>query len=395
MSGLSEKKERELTCLRKAFEYGLKRGGGTRRMIEKLQGEILDCDDSERPDFVIRTKAGFLLGVEHFVADQASEESMKKPGSYLGHSVEQEAAARRVYEEYREEVLSGSDCLGRLGGDLADLMAGALELQRNSTYASFVNHFNYVVNKHLRNAQGYRTNIANRFSVSCKSVKLAFLIDIRSSFERFFVNNPSGKCHRCDSGELPIFEDIVEILEILKGKVDYVFLAAEPVFSGKEPEVLVVDCSNVRRSFERQGKRPCVFAGSELAFDDGGGIARDFKVKGDANHDGDALNINVTCNYKQVDGTTMLESGFCGAKVAWAAKRKRKPFVADIPVQALMVQYGDSIVGWRDADKVAGEIFDRPILEAYDSGKGSERLEAFCARWIVDSDEHPGNSEGK
>lgn len=383
----TSKKDQERACLDRAFELGLRGKGKTKRLLERLSGELLQRDVEERPDFVVRLEgdSGCLLGIEHFVVDQASEELIKQPGIYSGKSVIHEVEARRIYEEYRDDVLAGVDCMQELGNTLAKTMAGLMADQRNSSYLSFIRHFDYTVNKHLRRVNEYRDNVARQCGVEKDKVRIAFLMDIRTDFLDFYINKPSGKVRRCRQGEMPMFEGVVNILESLEGKVDYAILVMDSMITSAAPSVLAIDCGSVRKSLARQGRNIYVFAGSESSFADDMTIVSDFEVNCVSELTDGSVDFVFQCDYKQADPETILTAGLIGARTAWNAKKTGRGFVADIPVEVIMVQFGEDIVGWRKPNEFAGERCAQPVLVDYDSKTGTERLEAFQKKWIKET----------
>ena len=379
------KKGRERICLDKAYASISRKHGNSKRLLEGLQGVEIERTDSERPDFIIRRSDGFCLAIEHFVVDQASEELRKSPGRFTGKSILLEDKTRRVYEEYREDVLSEGIRMDELGAELASIMAETLAGQRNSTYHSFLRHFEYCVDSHLQSVEEYRRSASHYGGVPLAKVKVVFLIDMRTSFENLYINKPSGKVRRCNHGELPLFEEVVTVLEGLKGRVDFVIMVAQPNLGCANPDVIVVDCANVRKSLKSQGLRECVFAGSELAFKDSGSISSEFEVSAMSSRNEDGLTMDFECSYKQVDQDAILTSGLIGAQVAWRARKHGKKFAADIPVQIIMTQFGDSIVGWRPPNKASNETCAQPVLVGYDSADGETRMNLFQSRFFAES----------
>ena len=389
------KKERERLCLNKVYASISRRHGNSKRLLEGLQGLEIERADDERPDFIIKRKDGYCLAIEHFVVDQASEELRKSPGRFTGKSIQLENKTRETYEEYREDVLSEGSRIDELGAELADIMAETLAGQRNSNYYSFLRHFEYCVDSHLQSVEDYRKSASRYGGVPLSKVKVVFLIDTRTSFENLYINKPSGKVCRCAHGELPLFEDIVSVLEGLKGRVDFVVMVEQPNLGCSNPDIAVVDCASVCKSLKSQGLRECVFAGSELAFKDGGSISSEFEVSAMSSRNEDGLTMGFECSYKQVDQDAILTSGLIGAQAAWHARKDGKKYVADIPVQMIMTKFYDSIVGWRSPNKALNETCAQPVLRGYDPVEGEAKMSLFQSRFFEESAESETESAGQ
>ena len=72
---MKSKKEKEEERLKEAFAFARKKRGKTHRIMQDLEGEIIERVDAERPDFILRIKSkskndkGVILGIEHFTVD--------------------------------------------------------------------------------------------------------------------------------------------------------------------------------------------------------------------------------------------------------------------------------------------------------------------------------------
>lgn len=77
-----------------------------------------------------------------------------------------------------------------------------------------------TLKKHLNSVSVYRQNLM-KYATSGERIKLAFLIEIHTEMGRLFLNDKKGT-RRNDNGNLPIFQNIVDILEKLDTKkVDF------------------------------------------------------------------------------------------------------------------------------------------------------------------------------
>ena len=51
---MSDQKEKEEKSLREVFEFARKKRGRSHRILHDLEGEVVEREDNERPDFILR-----------------------------------------------------------------------------------------------------------------------------------------------------------------------------------------------------------------------------------------------------------------------------------------------------------------------------------------------------
>lgn len=397
----SKQKDEELACLQHAIKIGRKGHGATKRFMKALDDSPIERDEDERPDFILKVKEdsknlGFkYLGIEHFVIDQASERMRKNQGKITGRSIRRTNEICTIFDKYKDEILGDGDCVQEVGKDLTGVIARALEDKQNSSYSSFIRSFRYAVSRHLNKAEVYRAHVADQCKAAEEDVRLAFLMDVRTDFGNFYLNKPSGKKRRCLQGEMPMFEDVVDVLEGLGDRVDYAILVMNPLLVTNSPDVLVIDCSDVRRSLKRQ-MRPCyAFAGTEVAFEDGNRIAMDYSVQGTAHRTKGAIDITVDCSYRRASGEMILNAANVGSCIAWQARMSGKGYVSDFPVELMLARYGDSIAGWEVSDSDGDGRTINPVLRGYSAEEGDARVKRFVRRWEPALEESAGPQAGE
>lgn len=113
-------------------------------------------------------------------------------------------------------------------------MANQLIRLEGATYHSFIDSFKYSLEKHLSSVSVYRQNLM-KYATSGERIKLAFLIEIHTEMGRLFLNDKKGT-RRNNNGNLPIFQDIVDVLEeIDTKKVDYIILCmGDTLYTSRE-----------------------------------------------------------------------------------------------------------------------------------------------------------------
>lgn len=168
-----------------------------------------------------------------------------------------------------------------------------------------------------------------------------------------------------------------------------------PLLVTNSPDVLVIDCSDVRRSLKRQ-MRPCyAFAGTEVAFEDGNRIAMDYSVQGTAHRTKGAIDITVDCSYRRASGEMILNAANVGSCIAWQARMSGKGYVSDFPVELMLARYGDSIAGWEVSDSDGGGRTINPVLRGYSAEEGDARVKRFVRRWEPALEKSAGPQAGE
>lgn len=382
------KKDSELACYELAMKAGIKGKGRTKRLLMQLQGKLVERNEGERPDLIFDVPAtekhpAFYLGVEHFLVDQASEELNKKPGKFISKSAMNERAIRAVFDEKVKVDDRDQDSWGRLG-KLTDRIASQMKDQSNSSYYSFIKHMSYVVDGHLGNVDDYKRTVSKECGVATERVRIAFLIDVRTNFLNLFVNRPSGKMRRCLLGELPMFEDVVAILERLQGVVDYAILVMNQPLGSSTPKVIAFKCDDIRGNLEKHRECVYTFASTSAVCGMEDGIARDFEVDGRLERKDSSDDLVLRWSFSLANEEAIWATALEGTHIAWRAKQRGEGFIADMPVQLVMAYYGDCIKDWAMKREPSGNYYSQPIVVDFDKSKAEKRLEAFTAKWIPD-----------
>lgn len=243
------KKQSELDCLNEVIRIGKSQYGQSRKIIGLLDGEPVIRDIEERPDFVRLAPAkkpgekDIVLGIEHFRVDQQSKR--RKNGKIISarEAIKREAdELTRAVDE--KKLFFGQDQLDTMMTNLANHVMDAYS---GATYSMFLDSISDKLQHHLSQVDSYRKNL---FSLAVgRDVRLAFLIDISTVFNRLYFHDSSGT-HRNDSGLMPFFEDIIQRFErIDSDKVDYlIFFLHSPNSASKK--VIALKTSGIRKQLK-------------------------------------------------------------------------------------------------------------------------------------------------
>ena len=221
------KKQKEEESLKEAFAFARKKRGRTHRLMQKINGEIIDREDAERLDFILRVKPtsktdrGIIVGIEHFVVDHYSFRN--KQGVLESSSKKDLGLYRGITKKYGNLGNDSEQKIDNAVTEFTDVICKSLVSKIQSGYKSLIDAFTYTMNLHLGKVEEYRENL-NRYVKKEKSV-LCFYIEVISDFSEFlFVTG--DKVKRYKSGYFPLFQEIVSLLETLKKKgVEYVIIA--------------------------------------------------------------------------------------------------------------------------------------------------------------------------
>ena len=223
----NKKKNIEEKCLEQALKAGLKDRGETKRILQELVGEEIERLNTERPDFIKRhfskskCEKDTIVGIEHFRADHLSV--LKQNGDIGSSGIVFEKDVYKLYDKWHVPVQNGEAFSEKMLEEIGQTMADQLIRLERATYHSFIDSFKYSLEKHLNSVSVYRQNLM-KHATSGERIKLAFLIEIHTEMGHLFLNDKKGT-RRNNNGNLPIFQDIVDILEkIDTKKVDFVIL---------------------------------------------------------------------------------------------------------------------------------------------------------------------------
>lgn len=378
------KKEGEQTCLALAMKLGLQRKGETRRIVKRLIGEEFAREKAESPDFVKavgptrKGDKGALVGIEHFCVDHLSEPMRKDGGKTVSSLGSKERSKIRALYDKGHKALMGT---GELPEDaISELVSAASELfeaVKKSSYYSFLRSFDYSLNKHLGKTGDYRREL-KALAKEGQRVGLAFLIEVHSDFSNMFLRDRRG-VRRCPPGFMPMFEDVVSLLEKASGQVDHVVLVMSSTVHGKEASVLAINGNNIRGSLEKQRAAIYEYVGEDRFQPERREMPRRVEVTPTYTHDESGLNMTLECTWTDAAPECKFEAAMLGLKKAHGASLAGRCCVSTFTVHFLSEVLMDRIICWPEMQN--GSFAAMPQI-AMSAEEPYARFRSFEDRWM-------------
>src|SRR5699024_6174779 len=96
-------------------------------------------------------------------------------------------------------------------------------------------------------------------------VRLGFLIEIHTEFTHLIYIR-KGKRHYAADGTMPMFEDVVKLLEqeIRTAKIDFLILYLSQTYPNKNDRIIYIKSNDIRHELERQNIPIYEYAGPDL-----------------------------------------------------------------------------------------------------------------------------------
>lgn len=262
---MKNKKNNELYALEKAIEIGKSKNSITKNLALRLSGDFVYRQVEERPDFVKKSLVNnrndeCIIGIEHFKVDHLSLK--KKDGKIASKGIMHSIDVSNVYNKWASKIGESSDIDISAAKDIQNLIWSQYNRVTTTNYHTFVSAFDYSLSKHIAKVESYRkelTKLANG-----KKIELAFLIEVHSEFINKYFTNKKGT-QKSKSGIMPIFNDVVEILEQIDSKkVDYIILLLCETQINKNTDVIAFKTGKIFEQLTRQKKIIYEYAGIDF-----------------------------------------------------------------------------------------------------------------------------------
>jgi hypothetical protein len=211
-----------------------------------------------------------------------------------------------------------------------------------SSYRTFIGNFNSVTDKHLNRVDTYRKRLYTSFPDS--EVKIAFLLEVHTEFERLFLNDQSREHENID-GLMPMFEAVVQELEKAESaRVDFIVLFLRSKNGSRK--VIALQAKNIRNDLKKRNIGVYEYTGEDYFLPDFGTTHWNTRVD---------LQSDFTNRNFRIDGelhTTQLDKQdrfyLCWNAVArslWLT-HQNKNFCTTTLIQWVLCIYGLYINGW-------------------------------------------------
>ena len=360
-------KEYEITCLRDTIEVGLRYAGETRRILRELP--MKHCSvERERPDFVFhipqskRGRGGILIGLEHFLVDQCCEPQNRREGV---NSLA--ARRRREFEEVRArwvpEMAAGGDLPNEAISELMNLTTDIMADQVSAGYPELIKSFETVFQCHLNKVSAYRKNLRNEVTKG-DAIKIGFLVELHYDMSQYAIASNKGS-RGCELGDVLVFDDMLDIINRARGKVDFIVLSIYGNVDSAPRNVLAFKCGNAEKSITKQGVPICVFA--DIESDIGAFAIPRPKVTAEygLNSETGSVDGEFVVERQELDKEVRIELLARSAMRAWNALRTGRSYVAKAAMVRFVEEFGSRIVGWRPLTDDDNEWRVRPLWNPF------------------------------
>lgn len=326
-SGEAAKKMKEKKVLTDVLKFCLVAGGAKARNARLLDGKI---DSShERPDLIVTTGSGTVIGLEHFcVYHHISHDKKSKSKS---------AELDAYMEKRRQAILHLSDEDKQLE-EMARLIAQSITHRvqdiHNSCLDDLITSFRKrLISEeygHLPKVAFYRENIARTYT-NFTTHEFGFLIEIRTDFGGLFLDD-DYRVRQLKTGEMPLFDDIFDMLEAASAEVDWILLGFYPSHGAEIVNAAVLDCRNnkFKQSCKKQGLRKTTYLGlgKTSPFRKQKNVEEPTVVK-----NGDQFDLTIGSGFQFVSQAELFSNVLEDTATALNLYRKKRQFTATIPVQ--------------------------------------------------------------
>lgn len=361
-------KKDERKCLERVIELGLKQRGATKQFAKALHTALEngDIQEQERPDFVVsvsdeKGQRKNVIGIEHFRVDHLVEKKRNKAG-VVSTGVQAIQNINDIYEEYHE-IVQKSDEIPDFVLEAICAEAGKQAQQLHSaTYPNFLKSFSYVLNKHTKQVEAYRENLKNHSGES-DSVHLGFLIEIHTEFTNL-VYNRKGKRYCAADGTMPMFEDVVQLLEqtTRSAKIDFLVLYLAQTYSNKNDRIIYIKGNNIRHQLERQKITIYEYAEPDIFLRPFRSFFKELQpLKLEIDRENDSFSL--IREPLQLADNDLLECMFCACKKIYALSDAGKPYATSMNMQKIADEMRNQIIGWRHSVIKGEEWKVYPIMK--------------------------------
>ena len=380
--GRESKKLNEQRVFGLALGRAREHGGYSRRVVDRIAGEVVLRDDDESPDIVLRTNrktktgVGRLVGVEHFRVDQLLEERKNQKKRNSRATAESFSAVARwgsEMERMQNRYSKGEidELSPALLDDFGRVVNGIHQAYGNAYLGSFVKAFSDGFDSHLNNVNRYRAHLEGLRYAGDVDPLLVFLVETHCNYSDLTLWE-GYKSKGLADGYLPIFTELVRVIERCRGMVDYVLVAMCPVAANDVVDAVLIDCMNPSLSLAKAKVPICEYLGSNHDIPIHKGIVSHMVPR----DDGEEITF-----WPVVDQGEALSPEFVfwqDVSEFWRAiglRRAGQPFTANHWVQMFLCLVGD----YADRDYSDGAEFDRGWLYRWKKEMGEEEWQRRSA----------------
>lgn len=371
-----DKSRAELEIFKQALGVARKKGGESRRNADKLSLGIKSYD---RPDILLRTNKGRIVGIEHFRVDQLIKHDKKKQSEAAKFSSKVELLRKR----WKDDVCNG-DLPDSALRDLGELFSKSNLLISRACVDDIVESleaglFGGNGRGHCAKLENYKNHISASFGGGAAEIGL--LIEFHTNLVNWFFNDGS-MTRKVRLGEFPLSTEAYDLLEKASAKIDWLILAFCPLYDRTVVDSVIVDCRNGKfgLSMRRQRKTGLQYLGL--------GKTKPCGAQGRQGNVGfrrekDVVHYCIENASDPIDAMALLADSIENAAKAINLRQSGQPFLASFPVQLTYCLVSGSVRRC-NCDVYAYDV-DRALRSLTDSSKRM-LTETFKRRWEIGYD---------
>lgn len=327
----------EHQCLNRVISEIKFQHGRSKTILDMFTNDEVSRPIDECPDFVkycppkSKNDKAVLLGIEHFQVDQSSiRKKSGKMGATVNKYQKEDESRRNIFEAERKQPGKLTD---RAISAFATSVSQSLQKWYNAEYAKYIESFRYSLEKHLPRVDAYLRNISS-ISKGRFDVKLAFLVEIYSDFRHSYLT-AHGSTKLADDTFIPIFEDIVQMLERIDAKkVQYIVLCFNSLIPSERAKVIALNTKNLRKQIVKQHLLVYNYAGEPYN-------QRVAEISPAFTREGDIINLEMTAAIRQADMDSQMRLIVPAFLDALTFEVDKKPYLTTPTVQLMIELFGD------------------------------------------------------
>lgn len=319
----------EEDALRNVLAFCEAAGGVRRQNARKFIGNI--CSSRECPDLAVVCSENRVIGLEHFRVDH-----------HVRHDKNAQSKSARLVSELKSKGKSVFDAglddssIKTMAEIIGKAVSEGLENIFNACLFDLVRSFEKQLSDkeygHETKLKKYRDNMRSDFGDAAR-IELGYLIEVHSDFSGLFLNE-LGEVRRLRSGEMPLFREIYDLLNIASGKVDWILLGFYEPIGRESRDGAILRCSNglFSKSCRQHGLLKTSYLGlgrSEPSRKRMRASEYSFEIREDS------IDLLVGKSFELPDARLLLNNSFQETAAALNLNRKREPFTATLPVQLI------------------------------------------------------------
>ena len=349
---MNEKKQREVDRLKEAFQYARKKQGRVRRIIQNLEGEFVEREEEERPDFILKVKPnskhdkGKIIGIEHFVVDQYAFRNKK--GEMESASKKGVGKVAKIREKYGNLENASEQQTDAAFTEFLKAVCENCEFSLSSGYHSLIDSFEYAMKVHLEKVSDYWKTIKSYSSKNKENCLLCFFIEVLSDCSSLFLV-ADGKVTQCQKGRLPFFIEIAERLGTLYAKgIQYVIIAMREPLTEKLVDVVVLYTKDIQAEFRKQKIETYYYAATDRLLKEYYSKLKNVKVSSQISKENDQYHIKYLIEGNMLNPEFMEKLVSNAFYCAYWAKAHGENYATDRVVQVMMEAMAPYIVKWEE-----------------------------------------------